>query len=127
MSNSNPVYGEHTEMVDKLLDLLTLLEEHGNTIINDIKESTEKPIIKEKMKEKIKKFNELFNKINTILNISNLNCLVSKSKYESIIQFIELHNKILEKEQAYNSKISSLAHDLNEISKTNQKIEVKKT
>ena len=76
--------------------------------------------------EKIKKFNELFNKINTNLNNSNLNCLVSKSKYETIIQFIELHNKIVEKEAAYNSKISSLAHDLNEISKTNQSAEKKK-
>ena len=51
---------------------------------------------------------------------------MSKSKYETIIQFIELHNKIVEKEADYNSKISSLAHDLNEISKTKQKVEIKK-
>ncbi|ORX43123.1 hypothetical protein BCR36DRAFT_374070 [Piromyces finnis] len=99
MSNTNS-NGQHTEMVEKLLDLLTQLEEQGNTIINDIKGSTQNPIIKERMK-------------------------VSQSKYETIIQFIDLHSKIGNKEAEYNNKIYSLAHDLNEISKTNQTTEKK--
>ena len=36
MSNSAILYSEQTETVEKLLDLLTQLEEQGNTIINDM-------------------------------------------------------------------------------------------
>ena len=36
MNNANVLYGEQTETVEKLLDLLTQLEEQGNTIINDM-------------------------------------------------------------------------------------------
>jgi len=122
-SNNNILLNE---TVEKLLDLLNQLEDQGNTIISDIKESTQNPIVKEKMKEKIKKFNELHNKINSILNSTNLNCLSSGLSYSTIIQFIEKHNKIVKKEADYNNKINTLAHDLNEISKTNQKIDKKK-
>ncbi|KAG4098657.1 hypothetical protein H8356DRAFT_1672226 [Neocallimastix lanati (nom. inval.)] len=119
MSNNTNIIT--VEVVEKLLDLLVQLEEQGNIIIKDIKESTQNPIIKERMKEKIKKLNELFDKINTNLNSNNLNCLDSGTSFERIIQYITHHEKILDGELNFKAKIHNLAHDLNEISKTNKK------